>query len=109
MSIRITNTSTSEMHASATHVHGGFAISYTYDICDQSGHKLEQKPFEETLSGSGPTFTLKLGQSRSESTIISAYYDLRPGKYTIQISKPVSNAPRAQVVKSNKTSVTVKP
>ena len=95
------------MHASAMHVYGGFAISYTYDIRDQSGNKIEQKPFEP--SGSGPIFTLKPGQSQSESSTISAYYDLWPGKYTIQISKPVSNVPGADVVKSNKIIVTVTP
>jgi len=109
MTVRTTNTSTSEMHASAMHVRGGFAISYTYDIRDQSGNKLEQKPFDEGLSAGGPIFTLKPGQSRSESTIISAYYDLRPGKYTIQISKPVSNVPGAEVVKSNEIIVNVTP
>jgi hypothetical protein len=110
MTIRITNTSTSEMHASAMHLHGGFAISYTYDIRDQSGNKLGHQPFgDEELSASGPIFTLQPGQSRSELTIISAYYDLGPGKYTIQISKPVSNAPGAEVVKSNKIIVIVTP
>jgi hypothetical protein len=109
MRIRITNTSTSEMHASAMHVRGGFAISYTYDIRDQSGNKLEQKPFDEGMSAGGPIFTLRPGQGRGESTIISAYYDLRPGKYTNQISKPISNVHGADVVKSNKIIVTITP
>lgn len=109
MRIRITNTSTSEMHASAMHVRGGFAISYTYDIRDQSGNKLEQKPFDEGMAADGPIFRLRPGQSRRDLTIISAYYDLQPGKYAIQVSKPISNVPGADVVKSNKIIVTITP
>lgn len=109
MRIRITNLSTSEMHSSAMHVRGGLATSYTYDIRDQSGNKLDQKPFDEGMSAGGPIFTLKPGQSRSDSTIVSAYYALPPGKYTIQISKPISNIPGADVVKSNKIIVTITP
>src|ERR1700745_1367240 len=34
----------------AMHV-DGFAISYTYDARDQSGNKLEQKPFDQAHAG----------------------------------------------------------
>jgi hypothetical protein len=72
--IRITNTSTSEIHGSAMHV-DGFAISYTYDARDQSGNQLEQKPFDQAQQGGGPVFTLKPGQSQADSTNMSRYYD----------------------------------
>jgi hypothetical protein len=107
--IRITNTSTSEIHTSAMHLYGGFAISYAYDIRDQNGNKLDQKPFDEGMSAGGPIFTVKPGQRRSDTTIVSAYYALPPGRYTIQISEPISNIPGADVVKSNKVIVIVTP
>jgi hypothetical protein len=106
--IRLTNTSAHEIHGSAMNV-DGFAISYNYDVRDQSGNKLEQKPFDQSRRIGGPTFTLKPGQTQGDSTNLSEYYDISPGKYTVQLSKPVSDEPRAEVVKSNKISVTVTP
>lgn len=103
--IRIRNTSAHEIHGSSMNL-DGFAISYNYDVRDQSGNKLEQKPFDQTHPISGPVFMLKPGQSQVESTVISAYYDFWPGRYRIQLSKP---DPGAEVVKSNKISITVTP
>jgi hypothetical protein len=91
------------------HVDGGFAISYTYDVHDQTGNKLEQKPFDEGQQGGGPVFTVKPGQSQGDSTNMSWYYDFWPGKYTIQLAKAVSGEPGAEVLKSNKISITVTP
>jgi hypothetical protein len=106
--IRITNTSTHEIHGSAMNV-DGFAISYTYDVHDQSGNKLEQKPFDQTRPGGGPIFTLKPGESRGDLTRLNEAYDFSPGKYTIQLSKPLSDEPGADVVKSNKITITITP
>ena len=108
MGIRIKNVSTHEIRASAMNI-DGFAISYTYDIRDQSGNKVAQKPFDQTHPGGGSILILKPGQNQGESTVISAYYDLWPGRYTVQISKPVSDKPGAEVVRSNKISITVIP
>ena|SRR5215469_14249027 len=106
--VRLTNTSSREMNGSTGNVKG-FSGAYTYDVRDQSGNVLQQKQIDPAHQGSGEVIVLKPGQSREEVTNLSEAYDLWPGKYTIQLSMPSSSDPGAEVVKSNKITVTVTP
>jgi hypothetical protein len=106
--VRLTNTSTHEMNRSIGNVRG-FNPAYVYDVRDQSGNVLEQKQIDPTHQRSAQVITVKPGESRDEDSRISEAYDLLPGTYTIQLSLPVSNDPGADVVKSNKITITVTP
>jgi hypothetical protein len=106
--VRLTNTSTLDINGSTANIKG-FGLAYTYEVRDQSGKKLEQKQIDVTHQASAQVFTLKPGESRGDLTRLNEVYDLSPGKYTLQLSKPLSDEPGAQVVKSNKIMVTVTP
>ncbi len=106
--VRLTNTSTLDINGSTANIKG-FGLVYTYEVRDQSGKKLEQKQIDVTHQASAQVFTLKPGESRGDLTRLNEAYDLSPGKYTIQLSKPLSDEPGAEVVKSNKITVTVTP
>jgi hypothetical protein len=106
--VRLTNTSTLDINGSTANIKG-FGLGYTYEVRDQSGNKLEQKQTDVTHQASAQVFTLKPGESRRDLTRLNEAYDLPPGKYTILLSKPLSDEPGAQVVKSNKIMVTVTP
>jgi hypothetical protein len=106
--IRLTNMSTLDMNGSTASIKG-FGLTYSYDVRDQSGNKLEQKQIDPTHQASAQVFVLKPGESRGDLTRLNEVYDLSPGKYTIQLSKPVSDEPGAVAVKSNKITVTITP
>lgn len=106
--IRLTNTSAHEINGSTVH-NRGFCPNYIYDIRDQSGNALQRKQSDQAIQGSLRIMMLKPGESREETSIISDDFDMWPGTYTVQLSKPISDNPRAEVVKSNKITVTLTP
>ena len=106
--VRLTNTSTLNLNGSTANIKG-FGLAYTYDVRDQSGNKLEQRQVDPTHQASAQVFVLKPGESRSDLTRLNEAYDLSPGKYTIQLSQPVSDESGAEVTKSNKITITVTP
>lgn len=106
--IRLTNRSSHDMNGSTGNVKG-FSGAYTYDIRDQSGRAIEQKHIDPNNQSSGEYIVLKPGESRDEITRVSEVYELWPGKYTIQLAMPVAGDPGADLVRSNKISITVTP
>jgi hypothetical protein len=106
--VKLTNTSSHAMNGSTGNVRG-FSGAYTYDIRDESGRAVEQKRIDPSHQSSGEAIILKPGESRDEITRISEVYDLWPGKYTIQLSMPVSDNPVGPVIRSNRIAVTITP
>jgi hypothetical protein len=89
----------------------GLDDKFQYDVRDSSGNpvgKLAIKSPEPFTMGPSHGCTLKPGQSQASVATMTRLYDLsRPGKYTIQVSQPVSDNPEDGVVKSNTIVVTV--
>jgi len=107
--IRLTNTSAHDIDASSVHQGTGFCPTYIYGIHDQSGNAAQQKRSEQESPGSLQTRMLKPGASREDSCLISDAFDMWTGTYAVQLSKPVSDSPGAELVKSNKITITVTP
>jgi hypothetical protein len=82
-----------------------------YDIRDGSGNPVEKNTIKhEGFAGNfPPAQVLKPGESKhiGDDTLSILYNLNRPGQYTIQMSRAVSNHPRDGVVKSNTITVTV--
>jgi hypothetical protein len=112
VTVRLTNTSNHQINGSIEYDVSGVDYGYLYEVRDGKGDLIEQKKHDWSRSGqnSVEVIMLKPGESRDNVTLVSAAYDLsKPGKYTIQISMPVSNDPGAALVKSNAITVTVEP
>jgi hypothetical protein len=91
----------------------GLDEKYQYDVRDSSGNPVRKRAIdrpEPFITPSTPC-TIKPGESQgSDSNTITRLYDLRnPGKYTIQVSQPISRKIEDGVVKSNAITVTVEP
>jgi hypothetical protein len=88
---------------------------YQYDIRDSSGTPVGKRAIEERSfpysRGGDRTAPCKPGESAwSNNVTLTRLYDLsRPGVYTIQVSRPISDNPTDGAVKSNKIAVTVTP
>jgi hypothetical protein len=106
--VRLINTSNHEINGSTVSVRG-FSPAYLYDVRDRSGNVIQQKQIDPGHQGSAQVITLKPGEGRGETTRIDEVFDLWPGTYSIQLSRPVSYDPGASVVKSNKITITVTP
>ena len=106
--VRLTNTSGHKINGSTGTIKG-FGYNYIYDVRDQSGNKVQEKEIDATHQGSTQISVLQPGQSRDEETNISEAFDLWPGRYTIQLSMRASYEPGAEVVKSNRITITVNP
>jgi hypothetical protein len=108
VTVRLTNMSNHDINGSTGNIRG-FSYGYDYDVRDEGSRVVQQKQIDPTHQSSAQIVMLKPGQSRDELTRISEVYDLSPGKYTIQLSMPVSSDPGADVVKSNKITITITP
>jgi hypothetical protein len=90
-------------------------IAFRYDIRNARGKPLPKrtrKHPELGEVGSGyPPCTLKPGETTTSSAVISMLYDLtKPGRYTIQVSRPLTDEhTEPGRVYSNKITVTVTP
>jgi len=106
--ITLTNTSDHDIDCSSAYVNG-VDRRYQYDVRDNTGLSMQKKTeHPELVPGSIQLCTLKPGESTTEESRISWLHDLsRPGKYTVQVSRGVSDNEKDGVVKSNTTAVTV--
>jgi hypothetical protein len=107
--IRQTNTSNQDVNWSAVYFNG-FANDYSYDIRLEGGKKLTPLPRKDEgpVVGSAIMGTLKPGESRETRVGLGSQYDMtRPGKYIIELSRPVSAGPEKAVIKSNRITITV--
>lgn len=115
--IRLTNISGHVISASAMYSYSnrydqGVDISYEQEICDSDGNVLKNRQSGEEPAITGHTVLrmLKPGESINDVTAVNGRYDLRrPGRYTIQLSRPISDKKEDGVVKSNKLTITVTP
>jgi uncharacterized cupredoxin-like copper-binding protein len=108
--IQLTNTCDHNINASGE-VEQGVDMSYEQEVRDSKGIlvKREQRKPEASI-GSSHLETLKPGESANTGTFVSPEYDMsRPGKYLIQLSRPISENPNDGVVKSNVLEMTVAP
>jgi hypothetical protein len=90
----------------------GLDRAYTYEVRDSSGKELEiltkKHPEIGQTFNSYPPHVVKPGETDSSGGVISTFYDMtRPGMYTIQVSRAISENPKDGVVKSNKITITV--
>jgi hypothetical protein len=88
--------------------------AYEYDVRDDGGNlvpKAVRSAPEEGNGWSGIPRAIKPGETcEARGGSIDHLYDMtRPGKYTIQVSRRISNDPKDGVVKSNIITVTVTP
>jgi len=111
--IHVVKTNTSKYDEDWSDLPNGMASSfdkYRYDVRDSNGNPVGERVIEPADSAATHAKYHKLAPGESQFTIasITTLYDLsRPGKYTIQVSQPVSDNIQDGVVKSNTISVTV--
>lgn len=109
--VLLKNTSDYDINTSSTY-YTGVDNGYQYDVRTERGAVV--RPKKQRIKGplllSGRMSTLKPGESHESTTMISDEFDMtKPGKYVIQLSRPISGNPHDGVVKSNKITVTVTP
>ncbi len=105
--VQMTNTSANEISAGTFYV-DGVDTAYSYDVRDSAGNPSRRRTSD--MAGSVKLGTLKPGETTEEGTLVGRVFNMtRPGQYTIQLSRAVSGSPKAQVVKSNKLTITVTP
>ena len=108
--IRLTNNSDQDANWSTIYS-GGVANDYTYDIRLEGGKRLAPShPRDDgPVIGSAVIGTVKPGKSFETRVDISAQYDMtKPGKYIVQLSRPISGSAKKSEVKSNKITIIVK-
>jgi len=110
VTILLTNTSDRDM-SGAVADQMGLASGYKYDVRDEDGNPVKRQQWQGPVIGrtrdSGP---VRPGETRTQRSEITSAYDLsKPGTYTIQVSRPVSDEPGAALVKSNAVTVTILP
>lgn len=86
----------------------------TVDVRDEHGHPLAKRIYPHPeLAGGHPILncTVAPGKTWIMSQSVGRIFDMtRPGKYTIQVSRPISfTDPQAGVVRSNTLTVTIVP
>ena len=108
--IQLTNTSHHDLSVPVNDVNGVDA-NYNYEVRAADGKVLEKaaRQHPEIQIGSFRSRTLKPGESTAwqEERVSVIYGMTRPGRYLIQVSRPVSEKPKAGVVKSNTITITV--
>jgi hypothetical protein len=111
--VHLTNTSDQGLDNSANiNDMTGVDPNYFYDVHDTGGKLVRKRVYEhpELATGHAIFRSVKPGESITDVQDLSRLYDMRqPGKYVIQVSRRISEGKRADVVKSNKITVTVTP
>jgi hypothetical protein len=112
VTIRLTNTSGSDLNASMSYERG-LDMAYGYDIRRiDGGMSTQMQPhFPAARVSSDIARTLKPGESGQAGTDLGEIFHLSPGKYSVQLSREVSDASGHPmgVVKSNTIAVTIVP
>jgi hypothetical protein len=77
-------------------------MSYRYTVKDSDGHTLTARRGADKMDGSYRACELEANRSMSGEYLISWLYDLsKPGTYTVQVTRAVSNDESSPVVTSN--------
>jgi hypothetical protein len=89
-------------------------MHYTVQARDKSGKDAKETKYgraarrHELLVISDAAILLEPGEKLEEDTILSKLVDLTsPGEYEVQLSRPVSEDPKSDIVTSNKITITV--
>lgn len=88
---------------------------YTVRVFDKNGKDAPETEYGRhaglrQLVGSDSAALLRPGEKLEEDTVLSNLVAFTsPGKYEVQLSRPVSDDPKAEVVKSNMITITVLP
>jgi hypothetical protein len=111
--IELTNTSSDDLDISGG-VDGdtGIRSNHLFEIRDAEGGIVPRKPRKQAgpLTGSAHFVVLKPGETSTTVEDLGRAYDMaKPGKYTIQMSRPVAGTSSDEMVKSNEITVTVAP
>jgi hypothetical protein len=109
--IRITQTNTSDQTVDCSESDvGATDLSYSYDVRDAKGKEVKKHDLNHLPSSSRHSSSCALGSGEKlpGKYLISWLCDLsQPGKYTIRVSRNISNDPAAGVVRSNTIKITV--
>jgi hypothetical protein len=110
--VSLTNTSDKDVYEGVMYMDGiGLDTTFRFEVRDEHGKLVPQRiyPYEELRTGKVIFRTIWAGQTLTQPQTVSARYDMRkPGKYTIQVSRGVSDNPKDDI-KSNIVTVTVTP
>lgn len=111
--VHLTNTSSRDMDLSASiNDMIGIDPNYNIDVRDMSGNPGAKKHHDHMnlATGHGVFRSLKAGDSVTDEINVGRLYDFStPGRYTIQISRQISENAKDGSVKSNAIRVTVTP
>ena len=110
INVSLTNTSNQAVYEGVVYKDGiELDTSFRFEVRDEHGKLVPKRtyPYEELRTGKVIFRTIWAGQTLTQEQRVSALYDMRkPGKYTIQVSRGVSDNPRDDI-KSNIVTVTV--
>jgi len=110
--VSLTNTSNLAVYEGVIYKDGiELDTSFRFEVRDEHGKLVPKRayPYEELRTGKVIFRTISAGETLTQPQTVSALYDMRkPGKYTIQVSRGVSDNPRDDI-KSNIVTVTVTP
>jgi uncharacterized protein (DUF2141 family) len=85
---------------------------YAIQVYDNNGNDAHKTEFarsgkKHVTAGSVIIIDLEPGQKVEEDGYLNGIYDLPPGEYKVQLSRPVSYDPKAEIVTSNKITIIV--
>ena len=110
--VQMTNTSKEAIDCTVAAVNG-IDRRFQYRVVNESDGKrvpkIMSKHPELEGGGSFKLCTLEPGSTTTRDALISALFDTSPGKYSIQVSRRVSDKEKDGTVKSNTITITVNP
>ena len=113
ISVRLTNNSNRSLDLSGTFYDlTGQDSNFIFEVRDQRGRMVAKRTYPHAELAGGKAILGRVvnpGGTLTENQDVARIYDMtRPGKYTVQVSRPVSFTDKnAQVVKSNEITITV--
>lgn len=89
---------------------GNSNVSYRYDVKDDNGRSMKKQDIHpELMPGDVKLCSLDPGEIQRDRELISWRYDFsKPGRYTVQVARPIDDDPKDNV-KSNILTITVAP
>jgi hypothetical protein len=112
INVSLTNISNQAVYEGVVYKDGiELDTSFRFDVRDEHGKLVPKRiyPYEELRTGKVIFRTIRAGETLTQPQPVGRLYDMRkPGKYTIQVSRGVSDNPRDDI-KSNTVTVTVTP
>lgn len=111
MRVELTNTSKWDLSAGGIlNRDTGIDSQFRFEVHDEQGKLVPIKayPHPELAGGNAVVRTLKPNERFVETQGMGRLYDLtKPGKYTIQVWRQISNNPKNGAIKSNIITITV--